>query len=80
MTQEEEDTALCQIQELADQEAALSLQAQADREAADALKELEKKKPKMHFFDTMKSFRADIIAHPSSYAIEHLKKFEYVEL
>jgi len=78
--QEEEDAALRQVQELADQEAALALQAQADREAADALKESEKKKLKMHTFDATKSIGADIIDHPSPYAIERLKKFEYVEL
>jgi hypothetical protein len=78
--QVEEDAAAQQIQELDDQNAAAAIQAQADREADDALKELWKKKPKMHTFDTTKSVGADIMSHPSPYVLERVKKFEYVEL
>jgi hypothetical protein len=61
-------------------DAAALLQAQADREAEDALKELEKKKPKMHTFSMTKSVGADILPYPSSYALERIKKSEYIEL
>jgi hypothetical protein len=73
--QQEADAALQQAQE-----AAALLQAQADREAEDALKELEKKKPKMHTFSMTKSVWANILPHPSSYALERIKKSEYIEL
>lgn len=78
--QEEEDAAARRAQELDDQNAAAAIQAQVDKEADDALKELEKKKPKMHTFDMTKFIGADIMPHPSPYALERVKKFEYVEL
>jgi hypothetical protein len=60
--------------------AAAAIQAQADREADDALRDLEKKRPRMHTFNPLKSIGADILPHPSPYALERVKKFEYVEL
>jgi hypothetical protein len=77
--QVEEDAMAQQAQELDNQNAATTIQAQADREANDMLKELEKKKPKMHTFNATKSVSADIMSHPLPYALEHVKKFEYVE-
>ena len=34
----------------------------------------------MHTFNPLKSVGADILPHPSPYALERVKKFEYVEL
>jgi len=61
-------------------EAEALLQAQLDKEAADDLREAEKKKPKMHTFSATKSIGADVIPRPSLYALERVRKFEYVEL
>jgi hypothetical protein len=61
-------------------EAEAILQAQLNKEVADDLRELEKKKPKMHTFNAAKSIGADIIQRPSPYALERTRKFEYIEL
>ena len=76
----EADAAAQRVRDQDAEDAADAIQAQADREADDALRDLEKKRPKMHSFNPMKSIGADILPHPSPYALERVKKFEYIEL
>jgi hypothetical protein len=76
----EADAAIRRARDQEAEDAAAAIQAQADREADDALKILERKRPKMHTFNPLKSVGADILPHPSPYALECVKKFEYVEL
>jgi hypothetical protein len=78
--QEEADATEREEVALVAHEAQAALQAQLDKEAADELREAEKKKPKMHTFNPTKSIGADVIQRPSPYALERLRKFEYVEL
>jgi hypothetical protein len=61
-------------------EAEALLQAQLDKEKEDELREVEKKKLKMHPFNPTKSIGTDVVQRPSPYALERLRKFEYVEL
>ena len=74
------DAAVQRVRDQEDGDAAAAIQAQADREADDALRDLERKRPKMHTFNPLKSVGADILPHPSPYALERVKKFEYIEL
>jgi hypothetical protein len=78
--QEEGDALLREEQANLAREAQTALQAQLDKDAADELREAEKKKPKMHTFNATKSIGADVIQRPSPYALERLRKFEYIEL
>ena len=65
----EADAAIQRARDQEAEDAAAAIQAQADREADDALKILERKRPKMHTFNPLKSVGADILPHPSPYAL-----------
>ncbi|KAH7919808.1 hypothetical protein BV22DRAFT_996014, partial [Leucogyrophana mollusca] len=47
---------------------------------ANELQEIEHKLPKIHPFNPTKLIGSDLPSLPSSFALEHLKKFEYIEL
>ena len=76
----EADAAIQRVRDQEAEDATAAIQAQADREADDALRDLERRRPKIHTFNPLKSVGADILPHPSPYALEHVKKFEYIEL
>jgi hypothetical protein len=80
VAQLEADELLEDAAALAAAQAEAAAQAQLEKEAADELREAEKKKPKMHTFDVTKSIGTNITQRPSAYALERLRKFEYVEL
>jgi hypothetical protein len=78
--QEQADALAREEAEIATRDAENALQAQLEKEAADELREAEKKRPKMHTFSSTRSIGTDIVQRPSPYALERLGKFEYVPL
>ena len=65
---------------LAEEEANNLIREQEAEERDTARREREKKRPKMNDFDTNKSVGSFIAPRPSTYALNKLENFEYVEL
>jgi hypothetical protein len=61
----EADAAVQRVRDQEGEDAPAAIQAQADRDVDDALRDLEKKRPRMHTFNPMESIGADMLPHPS---------------